>query len=111
MCPGKIHDILKRENSTFGRFPECLFWKRGDFLETYEKEKNHCVSWSDPLRDCRMSGKKNDGGVYTERNAGVLSGCGGAASSTASSAASSSAAASSEASGEDADEADRKSVV
>ena len=40
MCPGKIHDILKRENSTFGRFPECLFWKRGDFLETYEKEKN-----------------------------------------------------------------------
>ena len=65
MCPGKIYDILKRENSTFGRFPECLFWKKGDFLETYEKEKNHCVSWSDPLRDCRMSGKKNDGGVYT----------------------------------------------
>lgn len=39
MCPGKIYDILKRENSTFGRFPECLFWKRGDFLETYEKRK------------------------------------------------------------------------
>ena len=66
MCPGKIYDILKRENSTFGRFPECLFWKRDDFLETYEKEKNHSVSWSDPLRDCRMSGKKNDGDLYTE---------------------------------------------
>ena len=43
--------------------------------------------------------------------AGVLSGCGGTASSTASSAASSSAAASSEASGEDADEAAAKNVA
>ena len=64
MYLGKIHDILKRENSTFVRFPKCLFWKRGDFLE---KEKNHCVSWSDPLCDHRMSGKKNDGGAYAER--------------------------------------------
>ena len=67
MYLGKIHDILKVEISAFERLPQSMFWKRGDFLEMYEKEKNHCVSWSDPLRDCRMSGKKNDGGVYTER--------------------------------------------
>lgn len=40
--------------------------EEGDFLETYEKEKNHCVSWSDPLRDCRMSGKRMTA-VHTQK--------------------------------------------
>ena len=39
MCPGKIYDILKRENSTFGRFPECLFWKRGDSPVYFKTER------------------------------------------------------------------------
>jgi hypothetical protein len=39
VCPGKIYDILKRENSTFGRFPECLFWKRGDSPVYFKPER------------------------------------------------------------------------